>query len=77
MLEYYNLQPNASIRDVVLAVRADEAVHRDANHFFSDRIAAHKEDILEEVRKKHEQELKQQQHHSDDHHSHHGSSSFA
>lgn len=63
-IDYYNLQPNATIRDVVLAVRADEAVHRDANHFFSDRIAIHKENILEEVQLKHDEELK----HGHDHH---------
>lgn len=60
-LDYYNLQPTATIRDVVLAIRADEAVHRDANHFFSDRIAAHKENILEEVMNKHKEGLSQQQ----------------
>ncbi|KAI8069801.1 alternative oxidase-domain-containing protein [Gilbertella persicaria] len=53
-IDYYNLHPNASIRDVVLAVRADEAVHRDANHFFSDRIAQQKEDILSEVKAQYE-----------------------
>ncbi|KAI8988721.1 alternative oxidase-domain-containing protein [Pilobolus umbonatus] len=57
-IDYYNLQPNATIRDVVLAVRADEALHRDANHFFSDRLAAHKEDIETEVR-----EIAQHEHH--------------
>lgn len=57
-LEYYNLQPNATVRDVVLAVRADEAVHRDANHFFADRIAIHRENILEEVKQKHEEETR-------------------
>ncbi|KAI9263543.1 alternative oxidase-domain-containing protein [Helicostylum pulchrum] len=60
-IDYYNLQPTATIRDVVLAVRADEAVHRDANHFFSDRIAAHQENILEEVMTKHKEELSRQQ----------------
>lgn len=46
------------MRDVVLAVRSDEAVHRDANHFFADRIAMNKENILEEVQKKHEEETR-------------------
>lgn len=45
----------------MLAIRADEAVHRDANHFFSDRIASHKEDILGEVIAKHKQDLSDQQ----------------
>ncbi|KAI8345363.1 alternative oxidase-domain-containing protein [Blakeslea trispora] len=61
-IDYYNLHPNASIRDVVLAVRADEAVHRDANHFFSDRIAQQKEDILSEVKAKHEEISRNQSH---------------
>ncbi|KAG1447249.1 hypothetical protein G6F56_009319 [Rhizopus delemar] len=48
-IDYYNLDPRATIRDVVLAVRADEAVHRDANHYLSDRIAAQDEDLLSSV----------------------------
>ncbi|KAI8087303.1 alternative oxidase-domain-containing protein [Thamnidium elegans] len=59
-IDYYNLQPSATIRDVVLAVRADEAVHRDANHFFSDRIADNKENILEEVMAKHKEDVNNQ-----------------
>lgn len=38
-IDYYNLHPEATVRDVVLAVRADEAIHRDANHFLSNRLA--------------------------------------
>jgi len=34
---YWNLPPEATIRDVVLAVRADEAMHRDVNHDLSKR----------------------------------------
>lgn len=49
-VEYYNLDPEtATVRDVVLAVRADEALHRDANHHFSDRIAVRREDILADI----------------------------
>ena len=33
---YYNLPENATFRDVVLAVRADEAMHREHNHHFAD-----------------------------------------
>ena len=33
-------QPDARLRDVVIAVRADEAGHRDRNHEFADKIAA-------------------------------------
>lgn len=36
-VEYYGLDPEtATMRDVVLSVRADEAVHRSVNHHFSD-----------------------------------------
>ena len=37
-IDYWNLGSNASLRDVVLAVRADEAGHRDKNHDFADKI---------------------------------------
>lgn len=30
--KYWNLPPNATLRDVVLVVRADECMHRDYNH---------------------------------------------
>ena len=33
---YYNLGPNATMRDVLVAVRADEAVHRSINHHLAD-----------------------------------------
>ncbi|ESQ93101.1 alternative oxidase 1 [Asticcacaulis sp. AC460] len=36
---YWNLPAEATLRDVVLVVRADEAHHRDVNHGFSDEIA--------------------------------------
>lgn len=35
-IEYYNLPENASFRDMVAHVRADEACHRDLNHHFAD-----------------------------------------
>lgn len=44
-IEYWNLSPDATLREVVMAVRADEAAHRDVNHFFSDRIQARDEDL--------------------------------
>ncbi|KAI8145221.1 alternative oxidase-domain-containing protein [Fennellomyces sp. T-0311] len=47
-IEYYNLTPNASTLDVALCVRADEAVHRDANHYLSTCIAHH-HDILSKL----------------------------
>jgi len=34
--EYYGLDESAKMRDVLLNVRADEAVHRSVNHYFSD-----------------------------------------
>ncbi|ORZ01464.1 alternative oxidase-domain-containing protein [Syncephalastrum racemosum] len=44
-IEYYNMTPKATLRDVVVAVRSDEAVHRDCNHFLSDRIRLGDEDL--------------------------------
>lgn len=38
-IEYWRLAPEARLRDVVLAVRADEAGHRDVNHGFADALA--------------------------------------
>ena len=37
-IDYWNLKSDASLRDVVIAVRADEAGHRDKNHEFADQI---------------------------------------
>ncbi len=48
-IEYYNLPKEATLRDVVLAVRADEANHRDTNHHFADRIEIKKEDLRNEL----------------------------
>jgi ubiquinol oxidase len=36
---YWKLPDTATLRDVVLAVRADEAHHRDVNHGFADELA--------------------------------------
>ncbi len=36
---YWGLPPEATLRDVVLVVRADEAHHRDVNHGFADELA--------------------------------------
>jgi len=33
--KYWNLAPDARLRDVVLVVRGDEAMHRDVNHELS------------------------------------------
>merc|ERR1712146_647242 len=36
-IEYYSLDPEkATMRDLILSVSADEAVHRSVNHHFSD-----------------------------------------
>jgi ubiquinol oxidase len=37
-IDYWNLSPEASLRDVVVAVRADEAGHRDKNHEFANQM---------------------------------------
>ena len=37
--EYWNLPDDATLRDVVIVIRADEAEHRDTNHDFANRIA--------------------------------------
>jgi ubiquinol oxidase len=37
-IEYWKLEPDARLRDVVLAVRRDEAQHRDVNHRFADAM---------------------------------------
>lgn len=37
-IDYWNLPKNARLRDVVLAVRADEAGHRDRNHEFANTL---------------------------------------
>lgn len=39
-IEYYRLPPNATTRDVVLHVRADEAAHREFNHHLGDKYHA-------------------------------------
>jgi len=37
-IDYWNLDAAATLRDVVMVVRADEAGHRDRNHGFADAI---------------------------------------
>lgn len=37
-IDYWKLPLNARLRDVVLAVRADEAEHRDVNHGYAERL---------------------------------------
>lgn len=38
-IDYWGLPPDARLRDVVAAVRADEAGHRDVNHRYADALA--------------------------------------
>ncbi|MEP4377738.1 MAG: alternative oxidase [Alphaproteobacteria bacterium] len=37
-IDYWNLDANATLRDVVIVVREDEAGHRDRNHGFADQL---------------------------------------
>lgn len=37
-IDYWNMDASATLRDVVIVVRADEAGHRDRNHGFADAI---------------------------------------
>lgn len=37
-IDYYRLQPDATLRDVVVAVRADEQGHADVNHGMADEL---------------------------------------
>lgn len=38
-VDYWKLAPDARLRDVIIAVRADEARHRDVNHEFADELS--------------------------------------
>jgi ubiquinol oxidase len=38
-IDYWGLAPDARLHEVVIAVRADEAGHRDVNHAFADELA--------------------------------------
>jgi ubiquinol oxidase len=37
-IDYWHLAPDARLREVIIAVRADEAEHRDKNHGFADTL---------------------------------------
>lgn len=39
-IDYWHLPPDARLREVVIAVRADEAGHRDRNHEMADQLKA-------------------------------------
>ncbi len=34
--DYYDLSKDSKLRDVILSIRADEAIHREVNHHFAD-----------------------------------------
>lgn len=36
--DYWQMPDDADLRDVVIAIRADEANHRDVNHGFADKL---------------------------------------
>ena len=38
-IDYWKLAPDARLRDVIIAVRADEAHHRDVNHEFANQLS--------------------------------------
>ena len=42
---YWRLKPDARMRDLILAVRADEANHRDVNHTFASIPKDQKSDL--------------------------------
>lgn len=48
-IDYWNLPTNARLRDVVIAVREDEAGHRDRNHYFADVLIAGDEPAAEDA----------------------------
>ncbi|KAF9279577.1 Alternative oxidase, mitochondrial precursor [Mortierella alpina] len=50
-IDYWNLEDNATIRDVCLAIRLDENVHMQTNHHLSDRIALKQEDLRVDIHK--------------------------
>ena len=37
-IDYWKLAPDASLCDVIIAVRTDEVAHRDVNHRFADEL---------------------------------------
>ncbi|KAJ9059349.1 inducible alternative oxidase 2 [Entomophthora muscae] len=54
-IDYWHLGKDATLRDVVLAVRADEANHRDTNHHFADRIVLGQEDLRSAIKENFEE----------------------
>ncbi|CAG8487991.1 4078_t:CDS:2 [Funneliformis mosseae] len=51
-IDYWHLDKDtATLKDLVLAVRADEATHRDTNHHFADRIILGNEDLRDDIKR--------------------------
>lgn len=44
--DYYNLPEDAKFRDMLLALRADESVHREFNHYFCEISKGEEVDVL-------------------------------
>lgn len=52
-IEYYDMPPDATFRDMILAIRADEACHRETNHHFADinprdNVTSHEVELKED-----------------------------
>ena len=45
-IDYWKLSPDARLREVVVAVRLDEAKHRDVNHGFADELTGKSDGII-------------------------------
>ncbi|MEH6403580.1 MAG: alternative oxidase [Sneathiella sp.] len=45
-IDYWNLPKDATLRDVVLVVREDEAGHRDVNHQFANELSTHTANVV-------------------------------
>ena len=39
-IDYWNMAPDARLRDVILVIRDDEAGHRNVNHEFADKLTS-------------------------------------
>ena len=46
-IDYYNLPEDAKLRDLVLCIRADEAMHREFNHYFAELGSKDEVEVLE------------------------------
>lgn len=58
LIEYYNLHPDATVRDVVVAIRADEALHRDANHLFAEVFSSKQVNLRDQIKEQADKEGK-------------------